>query len=70
MNPSEHIDDLHDQGELGFMHGAALDDPDTLFNGELNGNQRRSVEFSERDPIAEGPLANLVRAAIDHNRKR
>lgn len=32
--------------KLGFLWGASLPDPDGLFNGELGGNQRRSVEFS------------------------
>lgn len=56
--------------KLGFMHGASLDDPTGLFNGELGGNQRRSVEFSEGDAIPEDALAALVRAAIVFNASR
>ena len=56
--------------KLGFMHGAALDDPEKLFNGELAGNQRRAVEFSEGDRIAEGPLKDLIRAAITYNQAK
>ncbi|HET6495658.1 MAG TPA: DUF1801 domain-containing protein [Thermoleophilia bacterium] len=53
--------------KLGFMHGAALSDPDTLFNGELAGNQRRAIELSEGDHVEEASLKTLVRAAISYN---
>ena len=56
--------------KLGFMHGAALDDPEKLFNGELGGKQRRSVEYGEGDRIAEDPLKDLIRAAIAYNRAK
>lgn len=53
--------------KLGFLWGASLPDPDGLFNGELGGNQRRSVEFSEDDEVRVEPLKALVRAAIEHD---
>jgi hypothetical protein len=53
--------------KLGFLWGASLADPDGLFNGELGGNQRRSVEFAEGDEVRVEPLQGLVRAAIAHN---
>jgi hypothetical protein len=53
--------------KLGFLWGASLPDPDGLFNGELGGKQRRSVEFSEGDEVRVEPLKALVRAAIEHN---
>jgi hypothetical protein len=56
--------------KLGFMHGAALSDPDNLFNGELGGNQRRAVEFSEGDPIREDALKTLIRAGISYNQQK
>lgn len=56
-----------DKVKLGFMYGAALSDPDGLFNGELAGNQRRAIELHEGDHVDEEPLKALVRAAIDHN---
>jgi hypothetical protein len=56
--------------KLGFMNGAALGDPDKLFNGELAGNQRRAIEFSEGDRIEEGSLKTLVRAAISYNQAK
>ncbi len=56
--------------KLGFMCGAALSDPDNLFNGELAGNQRRAIELYEGDHIEEGSLKTLVRAAISYNQAK
>jgi hypothetical protein len=56
--------------KLGFMDGAALSDPDKLFNAELAGNKRRAIEFYEGDHIEEGSLKTLVRAAISYNRSK
>lgn len=56
--------------KLGFMYGASLPDPDNIFNGELGGNQRRSVELSEGDSVDEEGFKNLVRAAIERNRAK
>ncbi|HZJ02948.1 MAG TPA: DUF1801 domain-containing protein [Thermoleophilia bacterium] len=56
--------------KLGFMDGAALSDPDNLFNAELAGNKRRAIEFLEGDRIEEGSLKNLVRAAISYNQSK
>jgi hypothetical protein len=50
-----------------FMYGAALSDPDKLFNADLTGNQRRAIDVYEGDHIEEGSLKTLVRAAISHN---
>ncbi|KQQ06140.1 MULTISPECIES: DUF1801 domain-containing protein [unclassified Rathayibacter] len=54
--------------KLGFMYGASLEDPSGIFNGELGGNQRRSVEFAEGDELPEEALTALVRAAVERNR--
>ncbi len=56
--------------KLGFMDGAALSDPDKLFNCELEGNKRRAIELYEGDHVDEGSLKALVRAAIDYNRSK
>ncbi len=56
-----------DQVKLVFMDGASLDDPDRLFNAELEGNKRRAISVHEGDQVEEGPLQTLVRAAISHN---
>jgi hypothetical protein len=56
--------------KLVFMDGAALSDPDTLFNAELEGNKRRGIDFFESDVTAEASLQTLVRAAITHNQSK
>ncbi len=56
--------------KLVFMYGAALSDPDRLFNAELLGNQRRAIEFYEGDHIEEASLKTLVRAAISYNQAK
>ena len=56
--------------KLGFMYGALLEDPDNLFNGELGGNQRRSIELAEGDEVDEAALQALIRRAISHNQSR
>lgn len=52
------------------MYGASLEDPEGLFNGVLNGNQRRSYELAQGDPLKEAAFKDLVRAAIERNRAK
>ena len=56
--------------QLCFMNGAALADPDKLFNAGLEGNQRRSIDVFEGDHIDKGALQNLVREAIRFNESK
>jgi hypothetical protein len=56
--------------KLTFAHGAALPDPDKLFNAGLGGKVWRAIDFLEGDKINERALKNLVRAAIDYNRTK
>ena len=56
-----------DKVKLVFMDGAALNDPDKLFNAELEGNKRRAIDVFEGNHIEEGSLKTLVRAAISYN---
>jgi len=56
--------------KLCFNDGAALGDPDTLFNDELAGNKRRAIAFFEGDRVEEGSLKTLVRAAISYNQSK
>jgi len=53
--------------KLTFAKGAALPDPDALFNSSLGGNVRRAIDFSEDAAINAKALAALVRAAIELN---
>lgn len=56
--------------QILFLYGASLPDPDGLFNAELNGNQRRGIDFFEGDAVAEAPLKGIVRAAIARNQAK
>ncbi|MHB1348020.1 MAG: DUF1801 domain-containing protein [Candidatus Humimicrobiaceae bacterium] len=56
--------------KLVFMDGAALSDPDKLFNAELEGNKRRAIDFFEGNHIEEDLLKALVRAAISYNKAK
>ena len=55
------------KAKLTFMNGAALPDPDSLFNAELEGNKRRAIDFFEDDHTSDESLQDLIRAAIAYN---
>lgn len=56
--------------KLGFFAGASLPDPDKLFNAELEGSQRRAIEFYKGDKIKERSLKALIRSAVAHNKAK
>lgn len=56
-----------DKVKLTFAHGAALSDPDKLFNAGLGGNVWRAIDLFEGDTISARALKNLVLAAVDYN---
>lgn len=56
--------------KLTFAKGAALEDPQSLFNSSLGGNTRRAIDFHEGDKIDEEALKALIRAAIALNTSR
>lgn len=56
-----------DKVKLTFAHGAALADPDKLFNAGMGGNVWRAIDLFEGDTIRARALKNLVQAAVDYN---
>jgi hypothetical protein len=50
-----------------FAKGAALDDPNGLFNSSLEGNVRRAIDFREGEAIDEDAFKALIRAAVALN---
>ena len=56
--------------KLGFLYGASLADPDTLFNAELHGNQRRAIKYFEGDSINVPALKELIKASIVFNQQK
>jgi hypothetical protein len=53
--------------KLTFAKGAALQDPDGLFNSSLEGNVRRAMDIHEGEKVNEAALKDLVRAAVAVN---
>ena len=53
-----------------FARGAALDDPNGLFNASLEGNVRRAIDFHEGESFDEEAFKALVRAAVSLNRSK
>lgn len=56
-----------DMVQMVFANGAALPDPDKLFNAMLEGGRWRAIKFFKGDKINEQALKNLLRAALAFN---
>src|ERR1700743_3063610 len=56
--------------KLTFASGAALDDPQGLFNSSLGGNTRRALDFHEDDEIDEKAFVALIKEAVSLNESR
>jgi hypothetical protein len=56
--------------KLTFAKGAALADPDRLFNASLEGNVRRAIDILEGDAVDAGAFKALVAAAAALNRPK
>jgi hypothetical protein len=56
-----------DKVKLTFAKGAALNDPDKLFNSSLDGNARRAIDIHEGKGIDVGAFKALIRAAVALN---
>ena len=53
--------------KLTFYRGAALKDPQKLFNSSLEGNTRRAIDLREGEKIQEAAFKELIRAAVAAN---
>jgi hypothetical protein len=53
--------------KLTFARGAAIEDPEKLFNSSLEGNVRRAIDLREGETIDEGAFMRLIRAAVAAN---
>lgn len=53
--------------KLTFAKGAAVEDPERLFNSSLEGNVRRAIDISQGEPIDEAAFKALIRAAVAVN---
>ncbi len=53
--------------KLTFARGAALKDPEKLFNSSLEGNVRRAIDLREGEKINQTDFRQLIRAAVAAN---
>lgn len=53
--------------KLTFAKGAALDDPQGLFNASLEGTTRRAIDIREGDKLDAKAFIALIRAAVALN---
>lgn len=53
--------------KMTFAKGAALSDPEGLFNASLEGNVRRAIDFHEGDVLPVEALKALIREAVALN---
>lgn len=53
--------------KLTFAKGAALPDPDGLFNSSLEGNTRRAIDLHEGEHLDTAAFKALIRAAVALN---
>ncbi|MBY9066267.1 DUF1801 domain-containing protein [Hyphomonas sp. WL0036] len=56
-----------DKVKLTFAKGAALPDPQGLFNASLEGNARRAIDLYKDDNLNAKAFTALIRAAADLN---
>ena len=57
-----------DHLKINFFQGAALADPDGLFNAGLDAKKTRAIDFYSGDKINRKALRDLIRAAVALNR--
>ena len=55
--------------KLTFFKGASLKDASGLFNSSLDGKVRRAIDIKEGEQIDADALKDLVRQAVELNRK-
>jgi len=56
-----------DHVKLNFFKGAALNDPNGLFNAGLDAKATRAIDIAEGEEIDEAALKDLVRTAVAYN---
>ena len=59
-----------DHLKINFFQGAALADPESLFNAGLDAKKTRAIDFHAGAKIKRKPLKDLVRAAVALNASR
>jgi hypothetical protein len=60
---------FNDHVKLNFFKGAALNDPEKIFNGGLESKQHRSINFTETDVMNESAIKDFVTQAVALNKE-
>jgi hypothetical protein len=55
---------------VNFFKGAALLDPNGLFNAGLEAKKTRAIDFREGDKVDQASLREIIRAAVALNSKK
>ena len=53
--------------KLTFFRGAAVADPEKLFNSSLDGNTRRAIDLHKGETINEAAFKQLIQSAVEAN---
>ena len=56
-----------DHVKLNFFQGAALSDPNKLFNSGFEAKKTRTIDWREDEKVNETALKDLLLSAIKHN---
>lgn len=56
--------------KLTFLNGAAIDDPQQLFNASLEGKARRAIDIAEGGELDALAFQSLIHRAAEYNRQR
>ena len=59
-----------DHIKVNFFKGASLKDPHKLFNAGFEAKATRAIDLHENDKIAESQFKDLIREAVDNNKKK
>jgi len=58
-----------DHVKINFFKGSSLPDPHKLINAGLDAKAHRSIDFYDGDQIRESELKELIRSAVNLNKK-
>src|SRR5436190_15870391 len=65
-----HVNVLKERVRLTMRDGASLPDPQHLFNANLEGSQRRAIDWYEGDAFGAAPVEDIVRAGVEVGTRR
>lgn len=64
------LGDFKNHVKINFFQGAALSDPNKLFNAGLDSKKTRGIDLFENDEIPEAAIKELFIAAVAYNQNK